>query len=240
MLHSKALVFALLPLLVAASPFPNKADSKGAISAGASGDISSAAISSGPTFDVFATASASASATGALSTGGGRHRPSRTLRKQSPGQTDVPSAGSIAIQSAIPSTNSTLPNRPNRPNSDTPTASPTPAPNKFPTSPTPQNPQTPQNPKSPKNTHCPTCNPISGLNQCDPTTSCISTGSAFHCACRAGFKPADNSGFRLPLRNFEFLVFVPTGTACDALCKNPFGASGDICAEVGLEGTCPV
>lgn len=92
---------------------------------------------------------------------------------------------------------------------------------------------------------CGTCNPISGLNKCDITTSCISTGTKFHCACRAGFKAAggDNDStthFRLPWDNYRHLVFVPENTPCDVLCNSPNGFSPDLCAEVSLQNTCPL
>ncbi|EEP82865.1 hypothetical protein UREG_07730 [Uncinocarpus reesii 1704] len=70
---------------------------------------------------------------------------------------------------------------------------------------------------------CPTCNPISGQNNCDPTTSCISTGKNFHCACRAGYKAFagnDARQFRLPFKNYEFLVFTHEKTECNVLCKD--------------------
>ncbi|RAK71191.1 putative adhesin [Aspergillus fijiensis CBS 313.89] len=92
---------------------------------------------------------------------------------------------------------------------------------------------------------CGTCNPLSGQNNCDVTTSCINTGTRFHCACRAGYKasPANadvTKQFRLPFPNFQFLVFVPEFTQCNTLCDNPYGASPQLCAEVPVQSSCPV
>ncbi|KAJ5105573.1 hypothetical protein NUU61_002920 [Penicillium alfredii] len=92
---------------------------------------------------------------------------------------------------------------------------------------------------------CGTCNPISGQNSCDPTTSCINTGSTFHCACRAGYKASRHNGdiaqqFRLPMPNYEFLVFVPEKTKCDTLCDDPYAKASDICKEVHLYEKCVV
>lgn len=98
------------------------------------------------------------------------------------------------------------------------------------------------NPTPPK---CGTCNPISGQNSCDQTTSCINTGSTFHCACRAGYKASHANNdihqqFRLPMPNYEFLVFVPENTVCDTLCDNPYSAPADLCKEVHLYQKCAV
>ncbi|KAJ5666200.1 uncharacterized protein N7477_008648 [Penicillium maclennaniae] len=98
------------------------------------------------------------------------------------------------------------------------------------------------NPAPPK---CGTCNPVSGQNSCDVTTSCINTGSTFHCACRAGYKAsqADNnvhSQFRLPMPNYEFLVFVPENTVCNTLCDNPYATPSELCNEVHLYEKCAV
>jgi hypothetical protein len=84
---------------------------------------------------------------------------------------------------------------------------------------------------------CGTCNPISGQNHCDQTTSCINTGAHFHCACRAGYKASNdnadvNKQFRLKMPNFEFLVFTPVNTVCGTLCDNPFGGISTLCKEV--------
>ncbi|KAJ5666978.1 hypothetical protein N7462_011387 [Penicillium macrosclerotiorum] len=92
---------------------------------------------------------------------------------------------------------------------------------------------------------CGTCNPLSGQNSCDITTSCINTGSTFHCACRAGYKASKNNNnikqqFRLPMPNYEFLVFVPENTVCNTLCDNPYAAPADICREVHLYERCTV
>lgn len=92
---------------------------------------------------------------------------------------------------------------------------------------------------------CGTCNPLSGHNSCDQTTSCINTGSTFHCACRAGYKASKNNHdigkqFRLPMPNYEFLVFVPENTVCNTLCDNPYGASADLCREVPKYDYCAV
>lgn len=92
---------------------------------------------------------------------------------------------------------------------------------------------------------CGTCNPISGQNSCDITTSCINTGTTFHCACRAGYKASKRnndvtSQFRLPMPNYEFLVFVPENTKCNTLCDNPYAAPGDLCKEVRSYDKCKV
>ncbi|KAI2699534.1 hypothetical protein DTO013E5_4421 [Penicillium roqueforti] len=90
---------------------------------------------------------------------------------------------------------------------------------------------------------CGTCNPISGENGCDPSTSCINTGTSFHCACRAGFKASQYNNnlhhqFRLPMPNYEFLVFVPEYTACNTPCDDPYAAPSDLCNEVRLQHQC--
>ncbi|KAK2755506.1 hypothetical protein FQN54_006446 [Arachnomyces sp. PD_36] len=90
---------------------------------------------------------------------------------------------------------------------------------------------------------CGTCNPISGQNNCDITTSCINTGKEFHCACRAGYKASkDNNDitkqFRLNFPHYEFLVFTPEHTVCDTLCDNHDGAGPDLCAEVPIYDKC--
>ncbi|KAI9924998.1 hypothetical protein ASPWEDRAFT_119504 [Aspergillus wentii DTO 134E9] len=92
---------------------------------------------------------------------------------------------------------------------------------------------------------CGTCNPLSGENHCDPSTSCISTGTQFHCACRAGYKASKhdfdaNKQFRLEIPNYEFLVFTPEHTKCDVPCKNSYGAGPDLCAEVPIHKECAV
>ena len=92
---------------------------------------------------------------------------------------------------------------------------------------------------------CGTCNPVSGQNSCDQTTSCINTGSTFHCACRAGYKASEanddiNQQFRLPMTNYEFLVFVPENTVCDTLCDDPTAAASELCQEVHLYDRCQV
>ena len=92
---------------------------------------------------------------------------------------------------------------------------------------------------------CGTCDPTAGQNGCDISTSCINTGSLFHCACRAGYKASKNNAdvsqqFRLQMPNFEFLVFVPEYTPCDTLCDNPYGYSPELCSEVPTEYDCPV
>ncbi|KAJ5171428.1 EGF-like calcium-binding [Penicillium coprophilum] len=90
---------------------------------------------------------------------------------------------------------------------------------------------------------CGTCNPISGENQCDPSTSCINTGTSFHCACRAGFKASEYNNdlyhqFRLPMPNYEFLVFVPENTPCNTQCDDLWAAPSDLCKEVELQWQC--
>ena len=92
---------------------------------------------------------------------------------------------------------------------------------------------------------CGTCNPLSGQNSCDVTTSCINTGSTFHCACRAGYKASQANNdvhqqFRLPMPNYQFLVFVPEKTVCDTLCDDPYSAPADLCKEVHLYNKCTV
>nr|KMM69660.1 hypothetical protein CPAG_05974 [Coccidioides posadasii RMSCC 3488] len=90
---------------------------------------------------------------------------------------------------------------------------------------------------------CPTCNPISGQNNCHPTTSCISTGKHFHCACRAGYKAFegdDSRQFRLPFKNYEFLVFTHENTECNVLCDEYTQPPPALCSEVPLRKQCPV
>ena len=92
---------------------------------------------------------------------------------------------------------------------------------------------------------CKTCNPISGQNHCDVTTSCINTGTRFHCACRAGYKAStDNDDitkqFRLPMKNYEFLVFTPESTECNTLCNEWFLPPPHLCSEVPLRTQCAV
>jgi hypothetical protein len=92
---------------------------------------------------------------------------------------------------------------------------------------------------------CGTCNPVSGQNHCDPTTSCINTGTRFHCACRAGYKASTNNKditkqFRLPMKNYEFLVFTPEFTQCNTLCNEWFLPPPNLCNEVPLYKQCPV
>ncbi|PYH87409.1 hypothetical protein BO71DRAFT_367383, partial [Aspergillus ellipticus CBS 707.79] len=90
---------------------------------------------------------------------------------------------------------------------------------------------------------CGICNPLSGQNHCDVTTSCINTGTRFHCACRAGYKASPNNNditkqFRLNVPGYQFLVFTPEATQCNTLCDNPYGASPQLCAEVPLYNGC--
>ncbi|THC98440.1 hypothetical protein EYZ11_002099 [Aspergillus tanneri] len=64
---------------------------------------------------------------------------------------------------------------------------------------------------------CGTCNPLSGQNNCDITTSCINTGTRFHCACRAGYKASEDNNditkqYRLNVPNYRFLVFTTEST----------------------------
>lgn len=92
---------------------------------------------------------------------------------------------------------------------------------------------------------CGTCNPLSGENHCDVTTSCINTGTRFHCACRAGYKASRQNNditkqFRLNVPGYQFLVFTPEYTQCDTLCDNPYGASAQLCSEVPIYGQCGV
>ncbi|KAL4880809.1 hypothetical protein BJY04DRAFT_190855 [Aspergillus karnatakaensis] len=92
---------------------------------------------------------------------------------------------------------------------------------------------------------CGTCNPLSGVNGCSITTSCINTGTRFHCACRAGYKASKNNNdvtkqFRLPMKDYEFLVFTPEYTECNTLCDNPYGMSGSLCREVPKYDQCVV
>lgn len=92
---------------------------------------------------------------------------------------------------------------------------------------------------------CGTCNPLSGQNHCDITTSCINTGTRFHCACRAGYKASPHNKditkqFRLKMPNYEFLVFTPESTSCNTLCDNPYGFGPDLCKEVPIYERCPV
>ncbi|OJJ01237.1 hypothetical protein ASPVEDRAFT_52234 [Aspergillus versicolor CBS 583.65] len=99
------------------------------------------------------------------------------------------------------------------------------------------------NPRPPPK--CGTCNPLSGENHCDITTSCINTGSRFHCACRAGYKASKRNHdiskqFRLAMPDYKFLVFTPESTECNTLCDSPYGASSQLCAEVPIYDRCTV
>ena len=91
---------------------------------------------------------------------------------------------------------------------------------------------------------CGTCNPLSGQNTCHQTTSCISTGKTFHCACRAGYKvngadPRDISRhFRLPFKDYEFLVFADPGEVCDELCDDWMLPPPKLCSEVKVQEHC--
>lgn len=97
---------------------------------------------------------------------------------------------------------------------------------------------------------CGTCNPTAGLNKCDITTSCITTGPGtgptvnHYCACRAGFKATTatdpSKQFRLAMPGQEYRVFVPENTPCDTLCDYPHGFSPLLCAEVDLQNSCPL
>ncbi|KAK2782284.1 hypothetical protein FQN52_007004 [Onygenales sp. PD_12] len=92
---------------------------------------------------------------------------------------------------------------------------------------------------------CGTCNPLSGENYCDVTTSCINTGKRFHCACRAGYKATKDDHdikkqFRLPFKNFEFLVFTPEHTECNVLCHDNTQPANKLCQEVPLMEHCEV
>lgn len=94
---------------------------------------------------------------------------------------------------------------------------------------------------------CPTCDPTSGKNRCDLTTSCIQLPTALGggdvCACRAGYRPVDASaGFRLNWTSAQGIsqqgrVFVATGTPCNTLCDN-WQLGKDGCTEVPLKQTC--
>jgi len=92
---------------------------------------------------------------------------------------------------------------------------------------------------------CLTCNPTSGLNKCDISTSCITTfpSGKHYCACRAGFKAnAPDSQiaihYRLNFPGQEYRVFVAPGVECNTLCNNPFGAPQDICTEIQVVAQC--
>lgn len=91
---------------------------------------------------------------------------------------------------------------------------------------------------------CGTCNPVSGENRCDITTSCINTGTSYHCACRAGYKASQANGdvtkqFRLAMPNYEFLVFVPENTSCNTLCNDLTAPPGSLCNEIPVYDQCP-
>ncbi|KAK2750187.1 hypothetical protein FQN57_004683 [Myotisia sp. PD_48] len=108
----------------------------------------------------------------------------------------------------------------------------------------PTKPDYPTDPDPPKE-QCVTCNPLSGENHCDQTTSCISTGTQFYCACRAGYKASENESdsdkqFRLPFKNYEFLVFVPPYQECNTLCDDYTLPPPKLCSEVQLQEQCTV
>ncbi|KAI9889449.1 MAG: hypothetical protein M1814_005312 [Vezdaea aestivalis] len=100
--------------------------------------------------------------------------------------------------------------------------------------------------KAPNGGSCKQCNPISGLNMCHSSTSCIgtiATAGKFYCACAAGKKANAANGdvsrhFRLPFPNYEFLVFVAPGVACDTNCNVSQGNPGDLCQEVAKHNEC--
>lgn len=108
----------------------------------------------------------------------------------------------------------------------------------------------PANPLEERNS-CPSCNPLPTLNKCDITTSCIEIPAVFGggdiCACRAGYRAADNVGdtsvqWRLPWTaaqgiSQEGRVFVAPGIVCDTLC-NDYQLGKDGCKEVNLRNTC--
>lgn len=88
---------------------------------------------------------------------------------------------------------------------------------------------------------CQQCNPTSGLNKCDITTSCIVFPTSnfwvkpSYCACRHGYK-ADYpwvSQFRTTWPGQEGRVFVPTGVSCNTLCNDPLH-----CYEVPVRDQC--
>lgn len=93
---------------------------------------------------------------------------------------------------------------------------------------------------------CGTCTPLGGHNDCHPSTSCINTGKRFHCACRAGYKVKHahdddiTHHFRLPVENYEFLVFTDPGEECNALCDEWTQPPPKLCSEVKLQEHCPI
>jgi hypothetical protein len=92
---------------------------------------------------------------------------------------------------------------------------------------------------------CGNCNLVSGENRCDITTSCINTGTSFHCACRAGYKASQNNNnvnqqFRLPMPNYKLLVFVPENTPCNTLCNNRMAPPNELCNEFRFTTSAPL
>jgi len=98
--------------------------------------------------------------------------------------------------------------------------------------------------KKPDTGYCEECNPISGLNRCDITTSCIWTlpDRRNYCACRAGYRadgldPTDQRQFRLEFPGQTYRVFVAPGVVCNTLCTTPFPGP-DSCREVPVRTDC--
>ncbi|KAF2503310.1 hypothetical protein BU16DRAFT_36263 [Lophium mytilinum] len=88
---------------------------------------------------------------------------------------------------------------------------------------------------------CPaTCNPASGKNFCDVSTSCIGiTGGKYMCACVAGFRASDTSptDFKVQVRVDGFpWVLVKPGQKCSQLCTKQ--SAPDWCGEVPIDNKC--
>ncbi|KAL5117444.1 hypothetical protein ACEQ8H_004609 [Pleosporales sp. CAS-2024a] len=80
------------------------------------------------------------------------------------------------------------------------------------------------------------CNPTSGLNRCDVTTSCTGTGSGrTYCTCRAGYRSSQWNPKDFT-KQFKFVgqpfVFVAPGEVCSELC------SDQTCSEVIVRQQC--
>ncbi|KAF2816810.1 uncharacterized protein BDZ99DRAFT_2182 [Mytilinidion resinicola] len=88
---------------------------------------------------------------------------------------------------------------------------------------------------------CPaTCDPTSGKNFCDVSTSCIGiSGSKYLCACAAGFRASDTSPtdsiVQVRVDGFPWVLIKP-GQKCSQLCTKQ--SAPDWCGEVPVDNKC--